>query len=47
MDFAKRVIGNFREEVFDNIVKYLKIPRIKNDSSRIAMTKKYRHMRAK
>ena len=47
MDFAKWVIGNFREEGFYNIVKYLKIPGIKNDPSRIAVTKKYRHMRAK
>tara|TARA_B100001173_G_scaffold118085_1_gene102389 strand:- start:357 stop:680 length:324 start_codon:yes stop_codon:yes gene_type:complete len=47
VDFAKRVIGNFREEGFDNIVKYLKIPGIKNDPGRIAMTKKYRHMGVK
>jgi len=47
MDFAKRVICNFLEEGFYNIVKYLKIPGIKNDSSRITVTKKYRHMRAK
>tara|TARA_B100000900_G_C20494158_1_gene680862 strand:- start:831 stop:974 length:144 start_codon:yes stop_codon:yes gene_type:complete len=47
MDFAKWVIGNFREEGFYNIVKHLKIPGIKNDPSRIAVSKKYRHMRAK
>tara|TARA_B100001287_G_scaffold272796_1_gene275082 strand:- start:3135 stop:3317 length:183 start_codon:yes stop_codon:yes gene_type:complete len=47
VDFAKWVIGDLCEKGLDNIIKYLKIPWVKDDPCRIAMTKKYRHMGAK